>query len=115
MARFAYEHVHLISPDLVRSAQFYEDALGATNVAVGQYLGSGTRVELNIEGARLPIRTPMHADDCAQDIPGKRHGPEHFGLRTDNIEEVVADLKNKGIEFFKRTVFVQRPSRRLLF
>ena len=101
MARFAYDHVHLISPDPVRTAQFYEDAFGATKVAVGQYPDGGTRVELNIVGTRLLIRTPMHTGDCVQDIPGKRHGLEHFGLRTDNIEEAVTELKSKGIGFLE--------------
>lgn len=101
MARFVYDHVHLISPDPVNTAQFYQQAFGASRVAVGQYPEGGTRVELSIQGTRLLIRTPQDESQSAADDPAKRHGLEHFGLRTDDIEAAVADLKAKGVRFIE--------------
>ena len=101
MARFMYDHVHLISPNPVKAAEFYEQAFGATRVAVGQYPAGGTRVELSIEGTRLLIRTPVDPNGTAEDAPGTRHGLEHFGIRTDDIESAVADLKTKGVRFIE--------------
>jgi lactoylglutathione lyase len=99
MARYMYDHVHLISPNPVKAAEFYEHAFGATRVAVGQYPEGGTRIELRIEGTRLLIRTPKDASHAVEDAPGTRHGLEHFGIRTDDIEAAVADLKTKGVTF----------------
>jgi lactoylglutathione lyase len=101
MARFMYDHVHLISPNPVKAAEFYEQAFAATRVAVGQYPEGGTRVELSIEGTRLLIRTPVDPNGTAEDAPGTRHGLEHFGIRTDDIESAVADLKAKGVRFIE--------------
>ena len=99
MVRYMYDHVHLISPNPVKAAEFYEHAFGATRVAVGQYPEGGTRVELRLEGTRLLIRTPVDASCTAEDAPGTRHGLEHFGIRTDDIETAVTDLKAKGVQF----------------
>lgn len=101
MARFMYDHVHLISPDPVKTAEFYEHAFSAARVAVGQYPEGGTRVELSIEGTRLLIRTPVDPGGNADDAPGTRHGLEHFGIRTDDIEAAVTDLKAKGVRFIE--------------
>jgi catechol 2,3-dioxygenase-like lactoylglutathione lyase family enzyme len=101
MARYMYDHVHLISPNPVQAAEFYENAFGATRVAVGQYPEGGTRVELHLEGTRLLIRTPVDTSGNAEDAPGTRYGLEHFGIRTDDIESAVADLKAKGVKFIQ--------------
>lgn len=101
MAKYIYDHVHLISPDPVGAANFYEQAFNARRVATGQYPEGGTRVELSLEGTRLLIRTPRAVTDSAEDTPGKRNGLEHFGIRTDDIETAVADLKAKGVKFIE--------------
>lgn len=101
MAQYMYDHVHLISPNPVKTAEFYEQAFGASRVAAGQYPGGGSRVELHLEGTRLLIRTPVDPGGTAEDAPGTRHGLEHFGIRTDDIEAAVADLKAKGVRFIQ--------------
>ena len=107
MARYMYDHVHLISPNPVKTAEFYEHAFGATRVAAGQYPEGGSRVELSLEGTRLLIRTPVDPSGNADDAPGTRHGLEHFGIRTDDIESAVAELKAKGVHFIED---IQRSS-----
>ena len=101
MPRYIYDHVHLVSPDPLSAATFYELAFDAKRVAAGQYPDGGTRVELDIEGTRLLIRSPRGVHQSAEDNPDKRHGMEHFGLRTDDIEAAVADLKVKGVKFIE--------------
>lgn len=36
MARYMYDHVHLISPNPVKAVEFYEHAFGATRTVVAQ-------------------------------------------------------------------------------
>ena len=99
MAAYWFDHVHIISPDPEKTAEFYEMAFDAKRVAVTQRPSGGVSVELNIKGARLLIMSARDENQNAEDSPKKRHGLEHFGLRTDNLEAAVADLKAKGVRF----------------
>lgn len=92
-----YDHVHLISPDPEKTAQFYEMAFKAKRVSAGKRPGGGSSVEVNIKGTRLLIMTPRDESQSVEDFPKRRHGLEHFGLQTDNIEAAITDLKAKGV------------------
>jgi lactoylglutathione lyase len=99
MPEYRYDHVHLVSADPLKAAEFYETAFGARRVSVGKFPDGGARVELNLGGVRLLLRPPRNSSQTAQDNPRQRQGLEHFGLTTPNIEVAVADLKAKGIKF----------------
>lgn len=99
MPEYKYDHVHLVSADPLKAAEFYEKAFGAKRVSVGKFPDGGDRVELNLGGVRLLLRPPRNASQTAQDNPRQRQGLEHFGLTTTNIEAAVADLKAKGVKF----------------
>ena len=101
MLRYVYDHIHLVSPDPRGTAMFYMQAFNAKRVAEGKYPDGGTRVELEIEGTRLLIRSPRSTAQLAEDNPEGRQGLEHFGLRVDNIEAAVTALKAKGVIFIK--------------
>lgn len=91
MPNYSYDHVHLVSLDLAKTAKFYENAFGAKVVSI-----TPTRAELTIEGTRILIRSPREGGQAA-DEPAKRMGLEHFGFYTDNLAAAVADLKAKGV------------------
>ncbi len=115
MAQYTYDHVHLVSPNPLKAAEFYEWAFNAKRVAVGKYPEGGTRVELSLEGTRLLIRTPRDTSRSAEDDPGKRSGLEHFGLRTDDIEAAVADIKKKGIKLLEEVRVAPATGARVAF
>lgn len=95
--KYWYDHIHLISPDPVKTAEFYEDAFQATRVSVSERPNGGKSVETNIKGTRILIMTPRNNGQSNEDSPKKRQGLEHFGLQTDDIEKAVADLKMKNV------------------
>jgi catechol 2,3-dioxygenase-like lactoylglutathione lyase family enzyme len=98
MPAYSYDHVHLISADPEKAAQFYENAFGARRISAGPYPEGGSRVELSLQGTRLLIRTPRgEKQPKTSDVPRDRMGLEHWGIRTDNIEAAVADLKAKAV------------------
>lgn len=99
MPKYQFSHIHLVSPDPLKAAEFYEMAFGAKKVSVGKFPDGGDRVELNLGGIRLLLRPPRNAAQAAQDKPRQRQGLEHFGLSTDNIEAAITDLKAKGVQF----------------
>ena len=99
MPQYKYHHVHFISPNPLEAAAFYEQAFHAKRVSLTKYPDGGTRVELNIEGTTIIIRSKGYKDKMTTDNPQKRYGLEHFGLFTDNIEATVAHLKKMGATF----------------
>ncbi len=101
MAQYTYDHIHLISPDPLKAVEFYERMFNAKRVAVAEMPGGGARVDLNLGGSRLLIRTPRDASQTVEDNPQGRRGLEHFGLVTNDIDAAVADLKKKGVKFIQ--------------
>ena len=99
MPNYKYDHIHLVSADPTKAAEFYERAFGAKRVSTGKFPDGGARIELNLGGTRLLLRPPRSANQTAQDTPRQRQGLEHFGLSVDNIDTAVADLKAKGVKF----------------
>ncbi len=98
MLQYKYNHVHLVSNDPLKAAEFYEQAFNAKREAVRQAPGGGTSVALSLEGTRILIRPVIDDSQSADDNPRQRRGLEHFGLRVDDIDAAVADLKAKGIK-----------------
>ena len=99
MPSYRFGHVHLISPDPVKTAEFYEMAFDAKRGAVTPRPDGGVSVQLNIEGVKILIMSARDKSQNAEDSPKKRYGLEHFGLNTDNLDAAVADLKAKGVRF----------------
>ena len=99
MPSYWFDHVHLISPNPEKTAEFYEKAFDAKRVAVTLRPDGRVSVELNIKGARLLIMSARDESQSAEDSPKKRYGLEHLGLQTDNLDAAVADLKAKGVRF----------------
>jgi len=90
MPNYWFDHVHLMSPDPVKTAEFYENMFGISKVM--RDLGNGrVLVELNLRGTKILIS--KQAEDSAQ------LGLTHFGIRTDNLNEAVEEFKAKGAKF----------------
>ncbi len=90
MPAYSYEHVHLISPEPEKTAEFYVKMLGARKESVTK-VGPGTMVRLTLNGSLLIISS-------ARGQPAV-YGLDHFGLSTDNLDASVAELKAAGCKF----------------
>ncbi|MFC1897328.1 VOC family protein [Chloroflexota bacterium] len=99
MLSYWFGHIHLVSHDPLKAAEFYEEMFNAKRVNVRE-LGVGrVSVGLDIKGIRLMIMSARDESQSAEDSPKKRYGLEHFGLYTDNLDAAVANLKAKGVRF----------------
>jgi catechol 2,3-dioxygenase-like lactoylglutathione lyase family enzyme len=98
MSNYQFDHIHLNSPDPLKTAQFYETMFGARRVATGQ-IDVGTVVWLDLHGQTLLITPPIGRPPLKLGAVQPQYGLVHFGLRTDNIEKAVDDLKAKGVTF----------------
>jgi catechol 2,3-dioxygenase-like lactoylglutathione lyase family enzyme len=91
MPKYTFEHVHLISEDPTKTADFYVKHLGARIENVMTMPTGAKAVRLKI-GETLIIVSPPRANPPVL-------GLEHFGLTTDNITATVAELKAAGCTF----------------
>ena len=112
MTGFTYDHIHLRSPDPEATAAFYERIFGAQIVRSMQ--NGKPRIDLKLGGVDVFI-APVTADSGVNPPPVTPYqGLDHFGLRVNNIDAVVADLKAKGVHFTMEPTTV-RPGVRVAF
>ncbi len=96
MPKYWFDHVHLLSQNPSATADFYAKTFGAERIA--SKLADGRTLESVIfDGPSIKV-TPPRAQPLVPNTLPDGCGLEHFGLRTDNIEEAVADLKAKGLK-----------------
>ena len=97
MPVYTYDHIHLRSPDPASTAQFYHKMFDARVIETPQP-GGTTRIDLDLNGMTIFLAGAMAA---GSEVPGQRephYGLDHFGLRVENLEEAVAELKSRGAE-----------------
>ncbi len=91
MPTYTFDHIHLISPDPEKTADFYEKMFGAKKSI--RDLGGGRKaVAVDLNGTKILIRGKNEGE---ADKPSL----DHYGIRTDNLEKAVAELKKQGITF----------------
>ena len=97
MPAFTFEHIHLVSADATKAAQWYEATFGAKIISVPKFPDGRDRAEVRLGGFRILIRSPRDESQSGEDSPMSRRGIEHFGIRVDNMDAAVAHLKSKGV------------------
>jgi lactoylglutathione lyase len=113
MSKFAYDHIHLRSPDAEATAQWYERMFGAEIIRSIQSDGR-PRIDLNLGGVAVFIAQVPEANAVAPPPEPPYLGLEHIGLRVDGIDAVVSELKQKGVEFTVEPKTI-RPGVRIAF
>lgn len=113
MTEFAYDHVHLRSPDPEETARYYERMFGAEVIKSVQSDGR-ERVDMKLGGVMMFI-AKVEPDQMLAQKPGNSYvGLDHLGLRVRNIDTVCAELKEKGAEFTVEPKTI-RPGVRIAF
>jgi len=98
MPDYSFHHLHLMSPDPIRTAEFYEKMLGATRTSVRELDGGRHAVNLDLNGTVILVASQREGAT----VPGEpQSGLEHFGLRTDDIKAAVAELRANGVEIIQ--------------
>jgi catechol 2,3-dioxygenase-like lactoylglutathione lyase family enzyme len=91
---FKMNHIHLKTTDPEATAKFYVDSLGA--MIVGKAGDSGFRLDLH----GLSINVTKHIESQTRD---QVYGIEHIAIDTDDLDNVVADLKANGARILEET------------
>jgi catechol 2,3-dioxygenase-like lactoylglutathione lyase family enzyme len=112
MPNYAWDHVHLRSPDVDATAQWFERMFGAEVLRSTQ--NGSPRTDVKLGGAMIFL-APVKAGDGVNAPPVTPYqGLDHFGLTVSNIDAVAADLKAKGCEFTTEP-HVPRPGIKICF
>jgi uncharacterized glyoxalase superfamily protein PhnB len=90
MQKYKFDHIHLMSPNPVKTAEFYQKMFGAKQQE-SLDLGEG-RVMLSLDLGGVTILISKTADE-------KQYGLAHFGISTPHLKEAVAELKAKNVKF----------------
>jgi catechol 2,3-dioxygenase-like lactoylglutathione lyase family enzyme len=91
MPNYNFEHIHLISEDPVKTADFYVKHLGAKQESTMTTPTGAKSVRLKIKDT-LIIVSPARATPPV-------YGLEHFGIATDNMTATIGELKAAGCTF----------------
>lgn len=98
MPSYGYDHIHLRSPDPMKAAQFYQRMFDARIIETPQPSGP-SRIDVDINGLMVFIAGALPSGEEVQGLRDPHYGLDHFGLRVENLDEAVSDLKSRGAEF----------------
>ena len=111
MPTYTYDHIHLRSRDPMETARYFNKIFDAKIIESIQSDGQ-PRVDLDINGLIIFI---AGADEQTPTGPVESHlGLDHFGLKVDNIDVAVAELKERGAEFAVEP-YLLRPGLKIAF
>ena len=113
MTEFAYDHVHLRSPDPDETARYYERMFGAE--IIKSVMSNGIpRTDMKLGGVMFFIAQVAEEASLAQKPEGSFVGLDHMGLRVRDIDKVCVELRAKGAEFTVEPKTI-RPGVRIAF
>ena len=90
MPNYWFDHIHLRSTDPLETADFYEQMFGAKRISAHKEGDGRASAKLDLKGVTILINQAREGDPI---------GFVHFGIRTDKLDESVAIMKEKGVEF----------------
>lgn len=90
MPEYYFDHIHLRSPDPIKTAEFYEQMFGAKRISARDVGDGRASAKLDLNGVTILIGQGREGDPV---------GLVHFGIRTDNLDQSVVAMKEKGVKF----------------
>ena len=112
MSKITFEHIHLRSPNPEATAKFYADMFGAEIIRSAP--AGKPRIDFNLGGQAVFIAEVLPGDPTAAPPNSPYQGLDHIGLRVENIDATVAELKAKGVVFTMEPTTI-RPGTRIAF
>jgi catechol 2,3-dioxygenase-like lactoylglutathione lyase family enzyme len=90
MTKYQFDHIHLMSPDPAKTAEFYQKNLGAKMLEPYD-MGNGKKMLcLDLGGVNVLI---------SQTADESKFGLAHIGVKTAHLAAAVEELKAKDVKF----------------
>ena len=100
MSSYTFDHLHQVTPDPEKAAQFYVNMFGAKVLNTHKIGNSRLLISMELGGAPVSLIGPT-TQDQESPVPPKYYGLHHFGIKTDDINTAVTELKAKGVKFIQ--------------
>jgi lactoylglutathione lyase len=113
MQTYHFDHLHLVSRDPKATARYYQKMFDAKIIESIEPDGK-PRIDLNMNGLVIFIFPVGPEENLPAGPSGRYVGLDHFGFRVDNLDETVAELKQRGVEFAVEP-FTRRPGLKIAF
>lgn len=97
---YGFHHVCINTPDIEKSIAFYTDVIGFHTVG-RESCDFGEYAMLRLNDSRLELIQPKVPDENSF---GDRGSLTHLGLGVRGIDEVVAALREKGVDFLSEGI-----------
>jgi catechol 2,3-dioxygenase-like lactoylglutathione lyase family enzyme len=93
MTTFKWDHLQLRSPDPEETALWFERCLNA------EIIRRPGRVDIRLDGIDIFIANVVAGDGVAPPPRPPYQGLDHFGLTVSNLDDMAAELREKGVAF----------------
>ena len=100
MARFLKALVNIYSADIERAAGFYGGVLGLEETYRFPASGVPEHIEYAVGGTTVAVSSPAGLASHGMPPPTPGHSFE-IGLKTDDVDALVAELRGKGVAILK--------------
>ena len=91
MPTYTFDHVDLLSPDPEKTANFYVKMFGAKK-SIRDLGGGRSALVVDLDGTKILVRAKNEGE-------AEKPSLDHYGIRTDNLEQAISDLKKQGVTF----------------
>ena len=98
MSNYHFDHLHQVTPNPEKAAQFYVNMFGAKVLDTHNLLDGRVLISMELGGAPVSLISPT-TQNQESPTPPKYYGFHHFGIRTDDIDTAVTELKARGVKF----------------
>lgn len=114
------DHIGIAVRNLEDSIEFYINIVGGKLIDRYQSDAEGVESEvaiLEVNGDRIELLAPTNntTSPIARFIKQKGKGVHHIAYQVDNLDEALADLKQKGIRTLENTLRINKHGRRLIY
>lgn len=109
----SFSHVGLVVTDLQRSIKFYQEILGLN--LLEEYPDSGNGIDIAFVGSDAPVIELLCYTDTSKRQRPERGRYDHFAWYVDDIEQMVAAIKQQGVRFQPDQIRTALDGRRIAF
>jgi lactoylglutathione lyase len=113
MPTYHVDHLHLISPNIDETKDWYCQVVGGKVTFEGDFKGKKVYY-VDVNGFNIILIEQFPDQDPTPASIQTREGLDHFGFAVDNLDEAAADLRAKGVTFVVEPMQV-RPGLKIAY
>ena len=113
MPKYRVDHLHLISPNIEETKDWYCQVFGGEVTFEGDFKGKQVYY-VDVNGFSIIMIEQFPDQDPLPATIQTREGLDHFGFAVENMDEAAEDLRAKGVTFVVEPMQV-RPGLKIAY